>query len=360
MRVQYLFPLVSVGFLTGLRFLVGSLSPASAKKMPLYVVLRMDDTILGFFSDVQKSVLEWALSNNVKINFGISSGPDSNDQAWPTTCRESPLDKGCDDDIVSTMYKAYADGQVRGLNATKSALIEIFDHSWDHDAWGSMSSQERAEDLTKSMHALRAAYPNASVRTFVPPKNVATQETATHLRKHGLDILSSAGTMGCVSSWAGVPNRYNYMYAPCQPSDGGTASDWFCIPPNDTYITSGGFQKLSEGIFSAPTSSANTLFHDVTQGLEAKVVVGDSSSCGCVDAACSIIGAALNNAKKSNGVLWTVLMMHPQTKFPNQSYIDWLSSMLETVRSLEEYDVSFVHFQDLVSLQAPSDTMVLV
>jgi len=322
-------------------------------KPKLYVVLRMDDTQYGYVSNVQKSVVEWALTNKVKFNFGIISGPDPNGQVWPTNCRENPAAKGCNDDVVSALYKAYADNMVRGPNATGSEMIEIFDHSWNHNGWPTMSEMDRAVDLGKSTQALRAAYPKASIRTFAPPENIATEETASQVKANGLDVLSTQGTLGC-GTWKGNPNRYNYMFAPCQPDGGGNDNDWFCIPPEDTYITTDGFQKLPGGFFSTPSGSANTLFNNVLVGLDAKVVVGSESSCGCIGATCDIIGSAKTNAEKSNGVFWTVLMMHPMTIFPNQGYTEWLDEMLQTLQALKEYEVQFVHFQDLVALRAPS------
>lgn len=335
--------------------------PAPAGKQRLHVVLRMDDIQYGWLTGVQKSVVEWALTNKIKFNFGIISGPDPNGQVWPTTCSESPTDTGCDDEVVSAMYKAYADNNVRGSSVASSQYIEIFDHAWDHKGWATMSEAARAQDLTKSTQALRAAFPKASINTFVPPENIATSSTVTQIKASGLSILSSQGTLGCTKGWKGEPNRYNYEYAPCQPSGGGGAGDWFCIPSKDTYITNDGYQKLSEGVFSTPTGSANSLFNNVAQGLEVEDVVGSAASCGCVGATCSIIGSAINNAKKSNGVLWTVMMMHPQTKFlSSQSYTEWLDAALKALRALEQYDVRFIHFQDLVALRAPSVQAVVV
>ena len=66
-----------------------------------------------------------------------------------------------------------------------------------------------------------------------------------------------------------------------------------------------------------------------------------------------MLGAALNNAKKSNGVLWTVLMMHPQTVFRcHSSYVEWLDDFRAECGELEDYEVRFIHFQDLVALSA--------
>ena len=61
----------------------------------------MDDIQYGWHSDVQASVVEWALTKNVKLNLGIISGPNPNGVCWPTTCAASPSAPHCDDPVVS-------------------------------------------------------------------------------------------------------------------------------------------------------------------------------------------------------------------------------------------------------------------
>merc|ERR1712232_539922 len=82
--------------------------------------------------------------------------------------------------------------------------------------------------------------------------------------------------------------------------------------------------------------------------------VGD---CGCVvegtSVRCSIIGSAKNNAYASNGLHWTVLMMHPQTGFGAQSYTDWLDEFLQKMNALTDYSPHFINFQDLARITAP-------
>jgi hypothetical protein len=122
---------------------------------------------------------------------------------------------------------------------------------------------------------------------------------------------------------------------------------------NDTYVSPDGhFQKTPDGIFSAPTGSANTPTNYVTTGLPVAQVIG-LGKCGCEGTTCSVLAAAANNARKSNGLYWTVMMMHPQTVFTNQSYVQWLDEFRSEASKLKEWDVKFVHFQDLVSRRGP-------
>merc|ERR1712046_169822 len=67
----------------------------------------------------------------------------------------------------------------------------------------------------------------------------------------------------------------------------------------------------------------------------------------------SVVSSAKNNAAKSNGLHWAVLMMHPNTRFPGQSYREWLDEFYEKLQALEDYSVHFINFQDLARLQAP-------
>lgn len=216
--------------------------------------------------------------------------------------------------------------------------------------------------MVKSTTALRTAYPDARIRTFVPPRNLANTDTLNAMLATGLSIISSEGTLGC-HPWNGPPPRYNYMYAPCQTLD---AAGPLCIPPNDTYATRAGFQPILpadailpklEPLYSTPTGAANSKFNDVTTGLSVNDTLG-VGACGCVGEVCPIISAAKNNAVKSNGLLWTVLMMHPQTKFRcSACYVEWLDEFLFEARALEEYNVHFINFQDLVELRSPSITV---
>ena len=47
------------------------------------------------------------------------------------------------------------------------------------------------------------------------------------------------------------------------------------------------------------------------------------------------------------------LMMHPQTVFRcHSSYVEWLDDFRAECGELEDYEVRFIHFQDLVALSA--------
>jgi len=238
-------------------------------------------------------------------------------------------------------------------------VLELFDHAYAHNEWGEqwpLTAEQQLDDMGKSTTALRTAFPDAPIRTFVPPRNLANANTLDAMRDTGLSIISSEGTLGC-HPWKGPPPRYNYMYAPCQDQN---AAGPFCIPPNDTYATRSGFQPLlpaddSAGpLYSTPTGAANSRFNNVDSGLSVNETLG-VGACGCDGEVCSLIAAAKNNAAKSNGLLWTVLMMHPQTTFRcSASYVDWLDEFLSEARALEDYNVHFIHFQDLVQLKSPT------
>lgn len=245
------------------------------------------------------------------------------------------------------------------------------------------------------------SFPKASLKTFVPPANMANEDTLVAMRAQNLSILSSMGTLGC-HPWKAPPPRYNYMYVPCQQGDHGP----YCIPPGDVYFNQSGFQALKGNgllIYSAPTGSANHVANDPTSGLTVNTTLG-YGTCGCGDPSqsggvgnpgiCSIIGSAINNAAKSGGLHWTVrsyscyssscahrflvcpsmhlcatetaastlfgapsqvLMMHPQTLFRcSATYVDWLDELLLEAAALPEHDLEFINFQDLLRLKPNS------
>jgi hypothetical protein len=359
----------------------GAASSSKNAKKDLYLVLRLDDIQVGYLAKQQASIVDWALQRDIKLNLGVITGSASTDSkyvTWPTDCPGSKL---CDDPIVTAILSAYEAGRVLNDDDEdddgdadddgdddddgdeSGALIELFDHAYFHNRWGSdwpLTAEQQLDDMVKSTTALRTAYPNARIRTFVPPRNLADTATLDAMRATGLNIISSEGTLGC-HPWNGPPPRYNYMFAPCQTLD---AAGPFCIPPNDTYATRAGFQPLLPGdaflpellgpLYSTPTGAANSKFNDVASGLSVNDTLG-VGACGCVGEICPIISAAKNNAVKSNGLLWTVLMMHPQTKFRcSASYVEWLDEFLFEARALEEYNVHFINFQDLVELRSPS------
>jgi len=322
----------------------------------------MDDVSLGWLSETQASVIDWSLKNDVKLVPGLVAGtyPNGPAVAWPTTCLTSPSDAYCDDMAVSAMYQAYKEGRVR-TQANPNATIEIADHSYYHGIWrenfestdGSFKTWVQ-EDMQKSTMQIRAAFPGASVRTFIAPENLADADTLAAMEANGLDIVSTQGTLGC-NQPAGQPPLYNYNYAPCQ-HDGGAD----CVPPNDVYITSSGFQHVgSSNVFSMPCSSANSDIGLVDYGISAEATFGEGTcGCGTVESrsVCSIVSAAEGNAVKSNGVRWSVVMMHPQTAFNGQSYVEWLDEFLSVARASPTYDVQFVHFQDLADLVATAES----
>jgi hypothetical protein len=323
------------------------------------VILRMDDIQYGWHSDVQASVVEWALTKNVKLNLGIISGPDPNGVCWPTTCAASPSAPHCDDPVVSSVYKAYAAGQVLGRTGQPgwNGTLELFNHAWDHQGWVSLSDADQAADIAKSVGALRSAFPAAGIETFVPPQNIADASTLAAVAGNDMSILSSMGTLACPATPPnpGVAPRWNYQYAPCmgQSTAWSDPAEWYCIPSNDTYADIDGFKKMPDGkVYSVPTGSANTPMNFVTTGLGPEDALG-AGDCGCHGSTCAVVPSAVNNAAKSNGLHWTVMMMHPQTAFPDQSYVEWLDAFVAAAAALDDFDVHFVHFQELVAMKAP-------
>lgn len=328
----------------------------SAQKTPVYVVLRMDDVNNeeGYDEDQQVEIFEWAQKHNVKMNIGIIAGPNGEGDPWPTTCATNPGADHCDHKAVRAVYKAYGAGNVRGAANADSAIFEIFNHAWAHDNWPTWDADDRDkkmhQDLKKSQDALSAAYPNATITTFVPPQNVADLACVKAAEANGLTILSSQGTITCNGYQRGPP-RYNYAYAPCQPNHEGE-TEWYCIPPNDTYVSPDGrFQKISAGILSLPDGASNSLVSDDNKGMTPAETIG-VGACGCDGDKCSIISAAKNNAAKSNGLHWTVVMMHPFTKFNggDLTYTQWLDAFVGAAGDLKDYTMHFVHFQDLANM----------
>lgn len=334
-------------------------TPLPTPRVPLYVVLRMDDVSLGWFSETQAGVVNWALKNDVKLVEGLVVGTypySPGCAAWPTTCLADASAAYCDDLVVAALNSAYREGRVRTAE-NPNATIEIADHSFYHGTWrehfeatdGSFKTWVH-EDMQMSTAQIRAAFPGVSLRTFIAPENLADADALAAMEANGLDIVSVQGTLGCKQA-AGQPPFYNYYYAPCQ-HDG--AAD--CIPPNDVYITDSGFQKLSSAnVFSMPIGSANSDIGLVDYGISAEATFGEGTcGCGTVESrtVCSIVSSAEGNAVKSNGVRWTALMMHPQTTYNGQSYVEWLDGFLALARASPTYEVHFVHFQDLADLIA--------
>lgn len=314
----------------------------------MYVALRMDDISIGYVSEQQEQAIHWAQKNNVKFNFGLITGSPE----WPTNCAESPTAKNCNDLAVKAIYEAYANGNIVGTG--DNAVIEIFDHSWAHETWadkfnGLSEAKFKVwmeDDMKKSTAQLKQAYPNAKITTLVAPQNLANKDVLTSMKANGLSILSTQGTLGCHLSEGSAPH-YNYFYGPCEHDD-----KLDCVPPNDVYVTSEGWQQV-DGIFSTPIGSASSTFVSEMQGITAEQAWGEGT-CGCVNNICSAVSSAEQYAEKSNGLRWAVLMMHPQTAFPGgQRTDDWLDEFVAHARASPNYEVEFVNFQELVKLKSP-------
>lgn len=314
----------------------------------MYVVLRMDDITVGYESERSESAINWAVDNQMNFSFGIIAGGD----AWPTTCAENSGDQFCDDVAVKAVYDAYAKGSVVGTTGG-TPTIELFDHSWDHGTWGDkFRDLSRAEfkawmddDMNKSITQLRSAFPEANIQTKVCPENLANEDVLTAMQAHDLSILSTQGTMGC-DQGPGSPPQYNYYYGPCEHDD-----QLDCTPPDDIYVTSEGWQTVN-GIFSTPSGAGSSTFVSDTDGITPEQTWGEGT-CGCVDDICSVVSNAEENARKSNGLRWSVLMMHPQNEFKGfKNWNEWLDKFVEVARASPNYEVHFVTFQDLVKVKA--------
>jgi len=324
--------------------------------------MRMDDISPVDHAQVQADVIGWFSENKVKFNFGVIVGSDPTDKwspYWPRTCAQNPGDLYCDDIAVRRVQKAYDDGDI--LGTSQHAVLEMGNHAWDHNNWA-RQLEVQEEDFQKSQNALKQLFPKATVRYFAAPENIANAETMGKMKAQGLDILSAAATRGC--GGGDDPAAAWYLTSPCQY--GGKAT---CKPAGDIWATTDGFAKV-DGVWPAPAGSANSDWAGGGQGgitVDEALGVGD---CGCLTSGkkdslkvwCSVVASAKNNAAKSNGLHWTVHMMHPETVFPNgQSYTHWLDEFHQKAMALDEYEVHFINFQDLVKLSAPgSEELQLV
>lgn len=325
------------------------------------MVLRLDDVSTGSVQEEQVACMDWAINNNVKFNVGVIAG------TWPTTCLADPTsDARCNDAVMQRLNKAYTDGHVRGNG--DNAVIEILSHSCGHYEWGQHFYDAdfptwQAADLSCSATAVKAAFPEASIRGFIPPETLSDAVTVTEMLKNGLDIISAQAQLVCEDP--------DYSTGPCENNHGAPGDNpWACIPPDDTYFTPDRGPQMANGMFSAPGGSANSRFDMVEEGHTVKDTIGagPDADCGCSDPPdklCAIIPDAIENARKSNGLLWSVVMMHPTTTFAKedgtaQSYADWLDEFLVEARKVEDYDLRFINFQDLVELRsAAMDTITV-
>lgn len=318
----------------------------------------MDDISIGYVSQQQADAINWSLNNSIKFNFGIIAGGPA---PWPANCAENPEEQYCDDLAVLAMTEAYKNNRVVNGMPDEHRTLEICDHSWGHETWADKFYEQdfkswMEDDTSKSAQRLREAFPDASIRTMIPPENLATADVLTAMKANNLSILSTQGTLGCHQA-AGHAPYYNYFYAPCQHGD---SAD--CVPEGDVYVTAEGWQQVN-GVFSTPVGSANSLFSTgADDGITPEQAIGEGK-CGCQDDICSLVSAAENNADKSNGLRWAVFMSHPQTQFEgvgSQSYADWLDEFLRLCRASTQYNFHFINFQDLITLKATAPTETLV
>lgn len=322
----------------------------------------MDDISPVDHADVQTDIMNWMVDNKVKFNFGVIVGGDPTDPwspYWPTTCQEDPTAMYCDDPVVQRVKKAYDDGDILGTGP--DAVLEMGNHAYNHAGWGLQWTgfipkagwdDFQDADLQNSTSILNQLYPKASIKSFHAPENCASAENLASMKKYGLEVLTAAGTMSNCEA-----NSY-WLTAPCdvQMGAGDDSIVAQCEPANDTWATADGFARVN-GIVSAPAGSANSLWSGGAQGgitVDETIGVGD---CGCHAEGskvwCSVIGSAKNNAYKSNGLHWSVVMMHPQTVFEGQTYRQWLDEFLQKMNALEDYVPYFINFQDLARLPAP-------
>lgn len=341
--------------------------------------MRMDD--INPLNDAanQTDVMKWFADHKLKFNFGIIVGSDPNHPTyspyWPTTCADSPNATYCDSSVVQFVNEAYNSGIVVGTG--ENAIFEIGSHAYNHNGWGEQwlpggfyphsdwpTWQEN--DVNMSATILKELYPQASIRYFAAPTNAADNHTLVSMKNHGLDIISAAGTLKC-GTYVGPPY---YLTSPCEVADSAELKSFTaeCEPEGDVWATTEGFARVAD-IFSAPAGAANTNWAGGGQeGITVKQTIG-VDDCGCISVPrngtgpngttadleiCSLVSSAKNNADKSNGLHWTVLMMHPPSVFPNnQTYPEWLDEFYEGVQALEDFSVHFINFQDLVQLKAP-------
>lgn len=328
-------------------------------RTPLYVALRMDDISVGELEQTQADVLDWFAKNQVPFNFHIITY--SEDGNWPSDCVTDPSSSQfCSSPIVQKVQEVYDAGQIVGNG--DNAWLSLGCHAHQHDTWPQWTNGENAgadlqhDDLKTSMDILRKAYPSADIRSFAAPANAANNQTVQACLAQGLDIVTTQATVSCIDGKSpdpGSPPGYNYGVGPCGNSADWTDLStyaWDCIPDHDTYYTSDGMQK-GNGVYSLPCSSANSDFQTVETGLSVDDTLG-VGQCGCQGNTCTMIGAAQIMADKSNGLHWTVLIMHPQTAWSSQTWPEWLDEFKQKAEALEEYDVKFVTMQQMTTLRA--------
>lgn len=360
-----------------------STTGAPDSRTPLYLVMRMDDINPVDHPQNQTDIMQWFLDHNLKYNMGIILGSTPGDpfpSDWPTTCAESPTDLYCDSSIVRLMNQAYNDGKIVGTS--DDAIFEIGSHSWDHESWGGHWTgyvpaadwaEWQAADMNRSVSTLRALYPDATIRYFAAPTNMASSDTLAAMKQNGLDIITTAWTVGCGDPDGPAAGNVWDLTPPCGVQDANSSSTVIrseCKPQGNVWFTTEGAVRVQD-VVSAPAGTANTNWAGGgQQGITVEETIG-LDYCGCktethgadMTVLCSLVSSAVNNAAVSNGLHWSVLMMHPPSVFPGgQSYPDWLTDFYEALRALEDYNVQFITFSELADMKAPgaSETVELV
>lgn len=346
----------------------------SDPRTPLYVVVRLDTVAIRQEVDPRSSseVIDWFLNNKEKLNLGMMTG--GGVQEWPTNCATTKKKKGpCFDETVKTLRKAYADGYVLGTGGER--LLEICNNGHDTyswlDQWDAFVPKETFhdwldEDLSQSQKILKESFPDASIMTLAVPQNMADEGALAKAKAHGLDIVSTEAMMNCVNpNWEPGAPMYDYSIAPCQVGKGGQTLPQ-CVPEEDVWVTEDGFQKVG-GILSVPVSSANAHIPKAREGISTTDALG-VGKCECTSSTspgskqaqltCSLVAAAKNNARKSNELHWTVMLLDPQTDFSgccnHNNYTKWLDDFYMEAKALAEFNVKFINFQDIPNLRPPA------
>ena len=133
--------------------------------------MRFDDIQYGWLEDVQKGVVDWAVTNKVKMNFGIISGPNGDGIVWPTNCANNPQEQGCDNVAVKAINDVYQAGKIKG-KGSEGAILEIFNHAYNHTQWPDMKDGARHKDLEASSQALSKASSSALCLCWSLPRQI--------------------------------------------------------------------------------------------------------------------------------------------------------------------------------------------
>jgi len=343
-------------------------------RTPLYVIARLDNVAIKQESDPRSAaeVMYWFLKKKVKLNMGIITG--GGVAEWPTACATSPTARNCDDPAVKAVYDAHANKFVLGTGG--DGILEICNNGHDTytwvQQWDTFNPKETfsdwlTADLDKSTGILTQSFPGASIRTLAVPQNLADKDTLTKAKAHGMDIVSTEATMACPSpQWTPGPPMYDYSIAPCEVG-GLNATTPVCLPENDVWVTSEGIQTVANDIYSVPMGSSNSHIPMDLEGVSVADAIG-MVGCGCTliesgQLTCSLISSAVNNARKSHGLHWAGLLLHPRTDFSNSSghnnYTQWLDEFYAQAATLKDYHVKFVNFQDIQNLRPPAMSEVV-